>query len=351
MTKRVGLARQLFSRAAAGLDRAVSLAVFRVALPSDADATSVRGHEARVEMLRAVEARYRSLDLAHFFPEPRQIEPALRERRAFAGKLLRTDLSWPSLNDTFLPELERKFHATVENRIAVARLIARPEPRPVAILVHGYLMGQLAVEERVWPIRALDALGFDSVLFGLPFHGRRADKARSGRPEFPGQDPHFASEGFRQAVTDLREFVRYLRRRGHPKVGLMGMSLGGYTAALTATVEADLDFLVPIVPLASLADFALEQGELPDAPEPRALEYELIERAYRHVSPLDREPLIAPERVLVIGAKADRITPFQHARRLARHFHAELVSWHGGHVWQLGRDEGFRRVGELLKRI
>lgn len=46
----------------------------------------------------------------------------------------------------------------------------------------------------------------------------------------------------------------------------MGMSLGGYSTSLLATVEPRLAFAVPIIPLASVADFALEQGQLGAAP-------------------------------------------------------------------------------------
>jgi len=348
---RVGFAGQLLARAAAGLDRAVTLALRAAAPELETEPGIGTGHEARVRALREIEARYAELDLSRFYPEPRRVEPLAREGRGFGGGLERLDLVWESVGETFLPELAEAYRLTAANHAAHARLVVRREPRPVAILVHGYMMGQLRVEERVWPIHALDALGFDCALVLLPFHGRRAQPGRQGRPEFPGRDPRFASEGFRQAVTDLRELAGFLRRRGHPRVGLLGMSLGGYTAALAATVDAGFDFLVPIVPLASLADFALEHGDLPDAPEPRALEHELIERVYRHVSPVDRAPLIASERVLVIGARADRITQFSHARRLAAHFRAPLVSWHGGHLWQLGRGRAFERLGELLRKL
>jgi pimeloyl-ACP methyl ester carboxylesterase len=348
---RRGLAGQLLARAAAGLDHAITLAV-RAATPISDDEPSLgSGHEARVQALESAAARLESLDLETFFPAPRLIEPSARDRGAFNARLSRTDLAWESIRDTFLPELAERYRATRENHVAVARLVARPEPRPIAVLVHGYMLGQLRIDERVWPISALDGLGFDCALYVMPFHGRRVDRARNGRPEFPGKDPAFAAEGFRQAVTELRELVRFLRGRGHPRVGLLGMSLGGYTAALTATVDADLDFLAPIVPLASLADFALEHGELPEAPEPRAREYALLERAYRHVSPVGRPPRMAPERVLVIGAKSDRITRITHARRLALHFHAPLVSFHGGHVMQLGRGGAFERLGELLRGV
>src|SRR6185436_1257981 len=122
--------------------------------------------------------------------------------------------------------------------------------------------------------------------------------------EFPGRDPRIGNEGFRQAVTELRSLGAWLRSRGHSHVGIVGMSLGGYAAALTATVEPGLDFVVPIVPLASLADFAFEQGNLSEAPEPRAHEHGLYERVYRIASPLDRPPVVPPERVLVLGGNA-----------------------------------------------
>lgn len=350
MRRRPTIAGLLLARAASSLDRAVTAAI-RVALPvGESEPDLGTGHESRMHALRAVESRYAELELERFFPEPRVIEPVARARGSIGDGLARSDLTWESISDTFLPELTEAFQATLENRVALARLFTRSSPRPLAILVHGYMLGRLGVEERVWPIRELDARGFDTAVYVLPFHGRRANPAHSGRPQFPGLEPRLACEGFRQAVTDLRELVRWSRGRGHSKVGLMGMSLGGYTVALTATVDSELDFLSPIVPLASLADFALEQGDLPEAPEPRALEHALRERVYRHVSPVHRTPLIAPERVLVIGAKADRITPISHAKRLASHFRAELLSFPGGHVLQLGRGEAFRKLAGLVTR-
>ncbi len=349
MRGRPSLATRLAARAAAGLDRAVTLAVRASSAGAEDDAAALP-HETRLRLMSMLLDRYAALDTTRFFPAPRAIDPLTSEHGRM-GELTRFDLAWPSLEESFLPELQASFFRTVENRSVVGRLLARPTPRPVAIFLHGYLLGQLSLEERLWPVQKLDALGLDSAFMVLPFHGRRADARRSGRPEFPGRDPAFGNEGFRQAVTDVRELAGFLRRRGHPAVGIMGTSLGGYTAALSATVEAKLDFVVPMVPLASLADFALEQGELPEAPEPRAREYHLIESAYRLVSPVHRPLIGSSERVLVLGARADRITPFSHARRLATHFRAPLVSLPGSHLLQLGRASAFDRVFELLGRL
>jgi dipeptidyl aminopeptidase/acylaminoacyl peptidase len=168
-------------------------------------------------------------------------------------------------------------------------------------------------------------------------------------PEFPGEDPRVNVEGFRHALFDLQSLVSWLLAQGHPRVGAIGMSLGGYTAALLATAEPRLDFVVPVIPLSSLGDFAREQGSLSPLPEEAEQQHALLESIYRRVSPVARPSLVPPERCLVIAAKADRVTPAAHARRLSVHLRAPLHSFYGGHLLQLGRAETFERVIELMQ--
>ena len=168
-------------------------------------------------------------------------------------------------------------------------------------------------------------------------------------PPFPGADPRMTNEGFRQAMHDIRALVRWLRRRGAPQVGVMGMSLGGYTTSLLLTVEPDLAFGVPIIPMASVADFAHEKGRL-GPPAQAAEQHRLLEAANHVVSPFARPSLTAPDRVLIIGGEADRITPMRHAERLAGHFGAPLFRYAGGHLLQVGIRQGYRAIGELIDR-
>jgi dienelactone hydrolase len=186
------------------------------------------------------------------------------------------------------------------------------------------------------------------VLFTLPFHGLRARLGQGAVPEFPGPDPRVNVEGFRQAMFDLQSLIDWLLQRGHARVGAVGMSLGGYMAALLASVEPRLDFVVPVIPLSSLADFAREQGSLSSVPEEAALQHTLLESIYRRVSPVARPACVPAERCLVLAAKADRVTPAAHARRLSVHLRAPLHSFYGGHLLQLGRAEAFERLFELI---
>jgi len=344
-------ARLMLGGAAAAVDRAATLAAnAQLASARRRSQSESLHHEERIERLGALLEAYRAPRAADYFRGPQPIQPVERVVRDGPGAERVVDVSWPSRYDCFLPDLNDRFDRHKQNGTAGARLFLRGEPRPVAILVHGYMAGQYAVEQRVWPIAWLSRIGLDAALFVLPFHGIRANPRRRV-PPFPGSDPRMSNEGFRQTIADFRDFVAWLRARGHRAVGVMGMSLGGYTSALACTVEPSLAFGVPIIPLASLADFARDQGRLGTTPAETALEHRALDDVHRIVSPLARPALLPRERLLVVAAKADRITPLSHARRLAHHFGAPLEAIPGGHLLQFGRADAFRRIGRLLDDV
>jgi pimeloyl-ACP methyl ester carboxylesterase len=337
--------RKMLSSAAGAVDRVATAAV--TAHASRSGRVRERPHAERVRFLERLDARFRDAPLSQFFAEPRAIEPGARWVRKLGKSGSVTDISWSSEYQPLDPEISERYLGARENALAVGRCYVRGTGRPAMILIHGYMAGPFAFEARIWPISRFDRAGFDVVLFTLPFHGLRARAGRGAVPEFPG-DPRITVEGFRQAMFDLQNLVDWLLRSGHPRVGVLGMSLGGYTAGLLATVEPRLDFVVPVIPLSSLADFAREQGGFSPLPEEAAAEHALLESIYRRVSPISRPSLVAPERCLVVAAKADRVTPAAHARRLAVHLRAPLHAFYGGHLLQLGRGEAFDRVIELV---
>ena len=285
---------------------------------------------------------------ADFYPEPRAIVPDARVvERLEGGRLL--ELGWPSDRPRWLPELQEPMQDRRNDR-AVARLWAHTEPRRAIVLIHGYMAGQWDVERRLWPADRLYRRGWDVALLVLPYHAVRGGARRFTTPRFPSGDPRRTNEGFRQIVGDLRDLAAWLRAEGSPSVGVMGMSLGGYTAALAATVDPTLAFVVPVIPLASVPDFARDRGHLGrgrDADRQHAA----LERAHRLVSPLHRAPLIPPERTFVVAAAGDRITPIHHAERLAAHLGATTHVWPGSHLLQVGRDGAYRRVERFLDTL
>jgi dienelactone hydrolase len=346
--------RQVLNRAASHFDNAARVAIFhRSSLSRDDVRTEALGHTDRLSQLASITALYdrpeHYLDVESFFQAPPAIDPRLeRVRRIKGGEVL--DATWASGFVPHCDEISPRYLGHLQNRTAAARLFLHDGPaRPAVLLIHGYRCGQWSIEERVWPIDWLFERGLDVVIPVLPFHAVRAH--RSAAALFPSSDPRMTVEGFRQSVHDLRALMDLLRDRGAAAAGAMGMSLGGYTTSLLATVDEKLDFAVPMIPLASIADLARTGGRLVGDVAQQQLQFDGLEAALRVVSPLARPSRVDGDRVLILAAAGDRITPPTHARWLADHFGAPLTMFHGGHLLQFGRAQGFRAAGKMLGRL
>ncbi len=255
------------------------------------------------------------------------------------------DLSFPSSFVPVHPFPRDEYLAFEANRVAHARRWRHPTPRPAVVCIHGYLGGNLSFEEISFEAMRLYGWGLDVLVAVLPFHGLRAPPGRRGM--FPGSNPWRAVEGFAQSIGDLRAWSAWLRGEGSSAVGAFGMSLGGYTTGLWATVDPTVDFAAMMIPLASIGDAYLEHraGRADAVPDwvPRR-----IDQALAVVSPFARASKVAPSRALVLAAANDRITPRGHAERLRAHFDARLDTFAGGHLLQLGRRRAFATLREFL---
>jgi hypothetical protein len=381
---------------ARGVDRAFAQTALR---PSAFARKSSRAESLapaqRMRALALVRAFYAGPDTlerhGRFLPDPPRISPTLTRVRALgsAGEVL--DLQWPSefeplwsveglaerlgamapaeLASSGLPErpdarallrelgidqragLREKYLRSTANRTARARWFRHASgPRPCAVVLHGYLGGNFAIEERVWPVRRLFEGGLDVVLTVLPLHGRRRSELRGFLPPaFPSSDPRFTIEGLRQLVFDHRALFDYLRAGPASGLGVMGMSLGGLGAALLSTLEADLRFSVLWIPLAAIELFAHDHGRMSgDAPQQIA-QREALRAAQWSVSPLARSPLVAAERVVVVAGEHDRVTGLHHAQRLAEHFGTSVSRFGGSHLLPFGRERAFEPVWSMLE--
>lgn len=326
---------------AASCDRVISTAVLK---RSGRTEQEIRlGAEARVEALRALLEIYG--DCGDFFIEPDSARPSVSERRPNV-----IDLRWPSEYEPFNRDIARDYLSHRHNRTCAVRLfVDQRRSRGTAILLHGYLGGMHSIEGRIWPIEWFLRRGYNAALFVLPFHGPRGRPFT--QPIFPGADARITIEGFRQAVHDLRRFIGWLEAQHLGPAGVMGMSLGGYTSALAATVDRRLSFVVPYIPLASIAKFAMDRGRFVGTGRQKERQRELVDRIYQVVSPLARPVLVSRPGRLVVAGLADRITPVEHARMLAKHFDAPLETFTGGHLVQIGRTRAFARIGRMLDDI
>ncbi len=328
------------TRLGSALDAAIVRAMRR---GSDARAQRRSDEDRRAQLLE-VTRFYRELGDALFAPPPAPSVTLERRRKLpNGGEVL--DLAWPSGYQPRFPGVRDWYQRAAANQRACARLFKHAGPaRNTIVLIHGYRAGQFFVEERAYPVRWLYRLGLDVALFTLPFHALRSGGTP---PTWPSVNPARTNEGFAQAMHDLRSLVKFL---APPELAISGMSLGGYTTALFATLEAPA-FVCPMIPVASFPDLFWEYGE--GQPERARAEREgitldMLRAAMSIHTPIARRPKVAPERVLVVAAEGDRISPPSHATRLARHFACEELRFAGGHLLQLGRGDAFRALARKL---
>lgn len=342
------LADRLLVTGGAALDRATLRIVELMLLTGEGsiDAAARERHHAALEAYCCDRLRR---DPQAFFPAPPppRVEVTRRSRgRDHVVERLR----WRSGYRAWDPRFQAEIDCHDANAWACAEWLRHPRPgAPAVICVHSWATGFFAVQRVVFAVRGLFDAGLDVVLFILPFHGPRTP-ARSlfGGQLFPGTTPHRINEGVGQSIWDLRSLLAHLRREGSGPVGVMGMSLGGYTSAVLASVEPSLAFSVPIIPVVCFADLLWHHGEgRPERrhAEARGLTRELLEDLLGVHSPLRLRPVIPRERRMIVAGLGDRVCRPRHVLRLWEHWERPRIHWFpGGHVAHFGRRRVLRAI-------
>jgi dienelactone hydrolase len=328
-----------------GLDSLIISQVKKLAPADDAGSLTERLRD-----MRAIQDELVSngalADDALMFPEPGKVN--VTRRLLPLHKVGFYEWRWQSHHPMIFPEIEAKYRSRHRNGRARLRMLKlKPKDSTMAIVINGFSSGHHLIERIAWPIRLFRRQGIGVALYALPFHGPRSHVFP---PEWPGEDLRMLIEGFRQAIWDLRVAIRALREQGAKRVGVIGMSLGGYTSALLATVTSDVDFVIPYVPIASIPDFMEENALVPTSPE---LQQQLANANRTHmdaISPLSRAPAVAPERITVISGELDQLATVEHGATLSEHLGCRHVVFRGAHVVQKGRAGAFKDTFRELRR-
>lgn len=231
------------------------------------------------------------------------------------------------------------------------------EPRRATttmLAIHGFTMGWPRIDAAVLLAAEWFRHGVDVALLTLPCHGARtpAGGRFSGDP-FARPDVGELNATAIQALAEILLATRWLREACEQRVGLLGLSLGGYLAATAAAFDPELAFVVPVVPPACFGDLAwrfLVRSRLARDAASAALTYEELRLAYRVHSPLTYAPAVPRERLLIVAGHGDRIVPPEHPLALWRHWGEPAIHWFGGsHLAPFGRKGLVRAVARHLE--
>ncbi len=221
---------------------------------------------------------------------------------------------------------------TRRGRVGWAAPIARA-PHAVCLVLAAY--NDETFDFRLRLMAPLVKAGLAVMLLENPLYGARRLSGRSrGAPRTVEE---FLQLGF-GTVMEARGLLAGLRSQGVPRTGVVGYSMGGHLAALTA---ASLSWPVHVVAMAPsctpssvFIDGLLSSGTrfdvldegTPGSARPRLRA--LLDR----FSVTELPPPRAPEQALIVGTRRDGIVPPGEPQRIADHWKADLRWLDTGHV-------------------
>jgi pimeloyl-ACP methyl ester carboxylesterase len=327
--------------------RAMQLVVDRALIPDPEDLDALR------ESAQSLLAPDLQAEPRRFFPfldePPHVLRVQSRERRRIRGGAI------------FSRRIETRYipHSTEIagslGPIRVDHWVHRPgRPHATMLLLHGFTMGHPRLDAFLLLASHWFAGGLDVALLTLPHHGARtAPGARFSGERFAV--PHVArlSEAVREAIYEIRQVAHWLREESGAPVGVLGLSLGGYLAALSAGLCDDLDFAIPIVAPVCIGDLAwrfFTRTRHHRAGGKPALSHPELRRSFRLHSPLAHALRIPKQRVMIVAGRGDRIVPPEHPAALWSHWGEPRIHWFSGsHLTPFGRARMARAILDHLE--
>lgn len=234
------------------------------------------------------------------------------------------DFRYPSENPLGWPESDQVWGRHWECRDRRSDL--------TVIGVHGIV--QVGCSWFDWLASRLNPRGVDLVMMDSPFNYRRTPRGfRPGQLIVGGNLGHQLAVA-RQGVLDLWRLVLSLQQQGR-RVGLVGVSYGGWLSCLTAVCASDLQFVSAVVPPIDLIDQIRHGGTLMRAVRaglgtlPCSLEE--LEQIAKPILPRYWSPRLPGKSIRLYAAKYDRFVSWQNIETLARLWDTDFVLHNDGH--------------------
>lgn len=293
-----------------------------------------------------------------FAEPPRNVEITERQSSFLAYKpkgipsrLLQFTSPYQALNPAVREDYARHHHS---HQVYAQHWTHPDGPRPTLIFTHGYMADSYGINSIMFSLRWFYKKGYDILLYTLPFHGYRQGRQSpvSGFGYFANGFSH-VNEAMLQSVFDLRILMNYLEDRGVSKMGVSGLSLGGYITALTACADARLAFAIPNAPMVSPMDMIMEWAPLNWTFRRFMSRSGMTVKDLRHFSaihsPLTYPPLPDASRLLVIGGAGDRFTAPRYVKLLHEHWASSQIHWFpGNHIMHLHQGEYLRLMKNFM---
>ena len=300
-------------------------------------------------------------DSTIMFPAPAGV-PVVRARRSarlpIAPRVGRVELlSFDSPFRAVHPAMREPYARHTRNQVAWAQHWRHGDgPRPTIIVIHGFMASPYWLNGAFFAMPWFYGHGYDVVFVTLPFHGRRRGRRSpyNGAGLFGHGIAHIA-EAMAHAIHDIRTFVSYLLAQGAPRVGVTGISLGGYTTALLAATDERLHVAIPnaaVSDMATMAKLWAPTGQLIETVLPRRdLDFDAFRAVTAAHSPLSYPARLAKDRLFIIAGLGDRLAPPAQSEELWEHWGRPQLHWYpGSHALHVSQGTYLKLMGRFLQQ-
>ncbi|MGD9723983.1 MAG: alpha/beta hydrolase [Pirellulales bacterium] len=228
-----------------------------------------------------------------------------------------------------------EFFCPVENVPAAGATGADTPPvrRPAVIMLH--ILGGDFDLSRLF-CRALASRGVAALFLQMPYYGERR------QPDSPARmvsaDAEEVVRGMTQAVLDCRQAAAWLAAQENvdpSQLGIMGISLGGITGALAASIEPRFNKACFILAGGEMGEVAWTSEELAPLREQWLASGRSKEQLFATLKSVDPVTYARPQsgrEILMLNARRDEVVPTQCTTALWRAFgEPRIVWWDAGH--------------------
>ena len=216
------------------------------------------------------------------------------------------------------------------------------------ILLHGWITP--GHQQSRWVAQELLRYGISTHMLELPYHMRRSPKGSFSGTRLIDADFSILLDALRQGIADTRKLIVGLRAEGVERIGLMGISLGGYTAGMVAALEGGLESLTLAAPLVDLGYTLLNSPMI--AVGRRMIEHIPAEQITPLFAPLrlnSYKPQIEKQRILLINSMHDKVVYPHKIQELWQAWGEPMLFKEShGHVTLFFSRDSFRRVAEYI---
>jgi dienelactone hydrolase len=177
------------------------------------------------------------------------------------------------------------------------------------ILVHGWRMKSNGKIDNIY-LRPFMNFGFNIYHFTQPYHHKREPENSLYSGELMvTADIDRTLQSVKQAISDVRALINWLKENRPGKIIIIGISLGGFISNLAATVEKNIDALISVFYANSIA-YSIWNTKpgiyIKKDFEQNGFTYGELKDAWAITTPSNFKPLIPKENILLFSGIYDQ---------------------------------------------